>query len=555
MSLQKQLAVPQSSNQTETGRQRIIICDELHSAALEILQESGFEPEVRLGMSEAQLIEAVPGAEALIVRSATKITRAVIEAADQLAVVGRAGVGVDNVDVNAATSAGVVVMNTPTGNTTTTGELAVALMCSIARHIPRADRTTRTGSWKKKGLMGTEITGKTLGVIGLGRIGRVVAARALGLEMDVIAYDPYLSKLGADPGIEGVELVELEELLERSDFVTLHVPLTDSTRNLLSRERIAAMKPGVRIINCARGGLIDEEALAEALEEGQVAGAALDVLRDEPPGQDHPLMGREDVILTPHLGASSHEAQRNVAVDVAQQIAAFFQDEVAHNAVNAPALPAATRKDLAPYLLLSERIGTYLAQRMQEPIRKIEFTLAGDISRRDKVGALKLSLLVACLKQSMDLGVNFVNAPSLAQERGIRVLEGEAEDADSYQNIIKVRVSSKGGERSHLVSGTVFGNDPRFVRIDGMRVDLAPVGHMMITRHTDQPGVLGAIGKVLGDSGVNIRRVEVGPGSAQSEGHAAAFLSLYSEPTEEVIAAIRELPDIHGVQCVDLGER
>lgn len=533
------------------AERRILICDELHAAALECFHARGFEPEVRTGMTEAELIATVPGVHALVVRSATRITRAVLEAADALEVVARAGVGVDNVDLEAATERGVVVMNTPTGNTTTTGELALALLTSLARHLPEADRRTRAGQWDKQGLMGTEITGKTLGIIGLGRIGAVVARRALGLEMEVVASDPYLSKTGAESPVEGVELLELDDLLARSDFVTLHVPLTDATRGLLSKERLALMKPGARLINCARGGLIDEIALAEALDEGRLAGAALDVLSEEPPAADHPLLGRDDVILTPHLGASSHEAQENVAVDVAEQIAAYFTEGVAQNAINAPALPAQARRELAPYLLVAEKMGTYLAQRLTEPIRKIEFTLAGEIATKDH-GALKLAFLAAVLRQSLDRTVNFVNAPVLAKQRGIRLLESSDPDAENYQNLIKARASSKGGTETHLVCGTVFGQHPRFVRVDDMHVDFEPVGSVLITRHTDQPGVLGALGSLLGEAGVNIRRVELGPPTESNAGLASAFLTLYDPPPPEVLEAVRALEPIQSAHLVNL---
>jgi len=530
---------------------RILICDELHPVALDVFRAAGYEPEVRTGLTEDELCGAVLGTHALIVRSATKVTRRVIEAADVLEVVGRAGVGVDNVDCTAATESGVVVMNTPTGNTTTTGELAIALLTAIARHIPRADRSTRAGTWKQQGLMGTELTGKTLGIVGLGRIGRVVAERAQGLRMNVVASDPYLSQTGAPSPVAGVELIELDDLLARADFVTLHVPISDSTRNLLSRERLARMKPGAYLINAARGGLVDEAALAEALEHGRLAGAALDVLAEEPPSPDHPLLGREDVILTPHLGASSHEAQHNVALGIAEQIVAFFQDGVAHNSVNAPAVSAQVLREIRHYVLLAEKMGAFLAQRLAEPIRKIEFTVAGEVAKLDQ-SYLSLAFLTAVLRQSMDVGVNFVNAPILARERGIRLLEGTGDEQTAFTSLLKARVSAKGGGASHLVAGTVFGDAPRFVRIDDMHVDLAPEGVLLITRHNDRPGVLGMIGTLLGESGVNIGRVELGPASESSDGLASAFLSLGGRPPEAVIDRVRALDPIEFAQLIQL---
>jgi len=321
----------------------ILVCDELSPAALEIFRARGFEPVVALKQTEEQLVLRVQqGVQALVVRSATKVTRRVIEAASDLRAVGRAGVGVDNVDCDAASERGVIVMNTPGGNSIATAELALGLIFALARHIPRADRTTRGGSWEKKALTGTEITGKTLGVVGLGRIGRIVAERALGLRMKVLGYDPYLDPAAAT--VPGVEFAPLDELCARADFVTLHVPLSNSTRNLLSRERIARMKRGARLVNCARGGLVDETALLEALESGHLAGAALDVLEEEPPRKGHPLLGREDVIVTPHMGASALEAQHAVAVEVAQAICDYFETGATPSAVNLAAIAAGARR-------------------------------------------------------------------------------------------------------------------------------------------------------------------------------------------------------------------
>ena len=322
---------------------RVLVLDDLDPVALEEMRARGIEPEVCTGLSEDELIAILPGAHAVLVRSATKITERVLQSTSDLQLVCRAGVGVDNVHVPTATSRGVVVMNTPTGNTITTAELAISLMCSLARHVPLADRKVREGSWSKKGLMGSEITGKTLGVIGLGRIGAEVAKRGMGLCMNVVAHDPYLSGTGASSPVSGVDLLGLDALLERSDFISLHVPLMDSTRGMIGEKQLALLPKGARVINAARGGLVDEEALLAALETGHLAGAALDVFTQEPPSKDHPLMRREDVILTPHLGAASAEAQRNVAVQAAQQTAAFFLDGVAENAINLPALSATER--------------------------------------------------------------------------------------------------------------------------------------------------------------------------------------------------------------------
>lgn len=533
---------------------RILICDELSTAALDVLRGRGFEPEVRVGMSEDELVQRVGDVHALVVRSATKITRRVIEAAPALRVVGRAGVGVDNVDVDAATERGVVVMNTPTGNTVTTAELALSLMLSLARHVPKGDRLVRAGTWTKKGLMGTEITGKTLGVVGFGRIGRVVADRALGLKMKVVAHDPYLA-IEKGSGVPGVELLGLDELLARADFVTLHVPMSEQTKNLISKERLARMKKGARLVNAARGGLVDEAALLEALEKGHLAGAALDVFAEEPPAKGAPLLQHENVISTPHLGASSHEAQHQVAVDVAVQLGEFFLDGVANNAVNAPAVSASDLRELAPWVMLTEKIGALLAQMFDAPVGKLELTLSGEIASLD-ARHLPLALLASVLRrQGLDDVVNFVNAPSLARERGLDLLEAKVDEDPIFQSRVRVRATSADGRTSHVASGTVFGQAPLIVELDGLRLDLEPKGNVLITRHLDQPGVVGMLGTVLGTHRINIRRIELGPATSldgSGQGLATGVLSLYEEPPQSVLSHVRTLDPVQDVRLIRL---
>jgi D-3-phosphoglycerate dehydrogenase len=541
---------PAPSSDTAGGAPRILVCDPLHPEGLAAFRERGLDPEVRTGLSEDELVALVPEVDALVVRSGTRVTRRILEAAQRLRAVGRAGIGVDNVDCEAATERGVLVMNTPTGNATTTAEHAIALLVSLARHVPRADRLTRAGEWKKKGLMGTELTGKTLGVVGLGRIGRLVAERGLGLRMRVVAYDPYLSI--SDSPLQGVELHSLDDLLAQSDFVTLHVPLTDSTRGLISWEELARMKPGARLVNASRGGVVDEEAVLDALSEGRLAGAAFDVLEQEPPAADHPLLQREDVVITPHLGASSAEAQLRVAVDIAHQIADFLLDGVARNAVNAPPVSTEIMRELAPFLLLAEKMGSFLAQRIDGPIRKVELTVAGEIAHHD-AGHLRLALLVGLLRPVLTEGVNFVNAPVIAKERGLRLLESSQEDAYYRQGQLKVRASVRGGEDSHVVVGTVFGREPRFVRADGVHLDLPPRGTILITRHRDVPGVVGAIGTALGEEGVNIRRVELGPADEERDGLATGFFVLYEEPGGSLLERVSALEPVEEVQLLRLG--
>ncbi len=526
---------------------RILLCDPLDPVAVQVLRARGFEPVECPGLSEDELYERAAEAHVIVVRSATKVTRRVLESAPCLVAVGRAGIGVDNIDVEAATERGIVVMNTPGGNVTTTAEHALALLMALARHVPRALQSVRGGSWKKGHLVGTELAGKTLGVIGFGRIGRIVADRARGLGMRVLVADPYLSADALDD--PGIELVELDELLPRADFVTLHVPLSDATRNLLSRERLARMKPGARLINAARGGLVDEAALLEALEAGRLAGAALDVLAEEPPGPDHPLLARDDVIVTPHLGASSHEAQVKVAEQIATQVADLLTEGVAQNAVNAPAISPQTVREVGPYALLAERLGSLLAQLLDEPVRKVELTVAGDAVARH-AGYLRTALLVGILRRGMGAGINFVNADHLARERGLRVLESADDEPHFFTNLLKVRVSSRAGASSHLAAGTVFGRKPMIVRVDDVHLDLPPSGPILITRHRDRPGVLGLLGTRLGELGVNIARVELAP--ARDDGLATAFLSLDDVPDEAALASLAQLEPIEGVRLVRL---
>ncbi|MCL4142650.1 UNVERIFIED_CONTAM: hypothetical protein GTU68_042617 [Idotea baltica] len=517
---------------------------------MEVFAQAGFQPDIATGLTEDELCLKIKGYHAAIVRSATKITAKVLQAADELRVVGRAGVGVDNVDCEIATQEGIVVMNTPTGNTTTTGELAVALICSLSRHIVRADRRVQSGTWNKKGLLGTELTGKRLGVIGLGRIGRVVATRCMGLKMDVCAHDPYLESTGKSSPVDGVELVSLDDLIEKCDFISLHVPLMDSTRNLLNAERLGRTKKGVRIINAARGGLVDESALLELLESGHIAGAALDVLAEEPPTLEHPLLGRDDVLITPHLGASSHEAQFNVAVDIAKQVGTFLSEGVAHNAINAPAVSAKTLGRIARYVTLGEKLGSFLAQRLDGPLRKLEVTLSGDLLKEAKE-YLPLSILVGALRKAVG-GVNYVNANLVAREHGVRLLEGTEGESYSYQNLIKVRASTQGGEESHVACGTVFGRSPRLVRVDDLHLDLEPSGTVLITTHNDMPGVIGQLGSILGNAGINIQRMELGTGKSAESARASGFLCLDKTPDSATLQALRELEAIEALHVVEL---
>jgi D-3-phosphoglycerate dehydrogenase len=530
-------------------RARVLICDDLAPEALEAFRARGFEVDLRLGSKEDALVQAAAGAAAIVVRSATRVTRRLIEAAPGLRVVGRAGVGVDNVDVDAATERGVVVINAPSGNTTTTAELALALLAALARNVVRGDRAVRAGEWKRRGaLSGTEIAGKTLGIVGLGRIGRAVAQRARGLAMVVVAYDPYLA--GGGSPVEGVELTTLDDLLARSDFVTLHVPLGDATRNLISRERIARMKRGARLINCARGGLVDEAALADALASGHLRGAALDVFAAEPPPADHPLFARDDVIVTPHLGASSEEAQRSVAIEIAEAVGDFLLEGVARNAVNLPAVSAAELRALAPYVLLAEKMGSYLAQSLPSPPRTLEVSLSGEVALHD-ASHVRLSLLAGCLRVGCDTPLNLVNAPRLARERGLALVERPDAPAHLFHSLVDARATARDGS-SARIAGTVLGREPRVVAIDDHWLDLVPSGPLLVTTHEDRPGVVGLLGTALGRHGVNIRRIELGPGEHAADGLARGFLALYGEPSPEVVAEIARLPHVKSARLIRL---
>jgi len=409
-----------------------------------------------------------------------------------------------------------------------------------------------SGVWKKKLLVGTEVTGKTLGVVGLGRIGRLVAERGRGLGMKVLGHDPYLEVEGNANPVPGVALMDLDDLLAQSDFVSLHVPLTDSTRNLISWERLARIKHGARLIHVSRGGVVDEEAVLDALSTGRLGGAAFDVYVQEPPPADHPLLARDDVVLTPHLGASSEEAQLRVALDIAEQISTFLLEDVAENAVNAPALPVEARRVMGPYLLLAEKLGSFLAQRMGGPMRKVEFTVSGNLARHGSEH-LRLAFLVGCLSHSLERAVNFVNAPQLARERGILVLEGELEDAetDYAQGQILVRATDRTGGDVYTVAGTVFGGEPRIVRVDDVRLDFPPRGVLLLTRHKDRPGALGRIGTILGNHRTNIRRLELGPAKSSSE-LAYGFLTLDTRPTPEVLAEIQALEEMESAKLLEL---
>ncbi len=485
---------------------KVLVSDKLSETAVQIFRDRGidvdFLPDV--GKDKEKLAEIIGQYDGLAIRSATRVTPTILEKADKLKVIGRAGIGTDNVDKDAASKKGVIVMNTPFGNMITTAEHAIAMMFAVARQIPEASSSTHAGRWEKSKFMGIELTNKTLGVIGAGNIGGIVCERALGLRMKVVAYDPYLSQEKADQ--MGVEKVELDELLTRADFITLHVPLTDQTRNILSRENLARTKPGVRIVNCARGGLVDEEALAEMLKSGHIAGAAFDVFSVEP-AKDNPLFNLPNVVCTPHLGAATTEAQENVALQVAEQISNYLLTGAVENALNMPSVTAEEAKVMGPWIKLAGHLGSFVGQMTDEPIKAINILYDG-VAAEMNLAALNCALVAGIMKKS-NPEVNMVSAPVVAKERGIRISTTNQDKSGVFEGYIKVTVVTDKRERS--IGGTVFSDGkPRFIQIKGINIDAEVGAHMLYTTNEDVPGIIGALGRTMGDHGVNIANFTLG---------------------------------------------
>ena len=518
---------------------KVLIADDLSQAAVDIFTNRGIDTDIKVGLSKDELIAIVDQYDGLAVRSACKPDADVIAAATNLKVIGRAGIGVDNIDIKAATAKGVVVMNTPFGNAVTTAEHAIAMMFAAARQIPAADQGTQAGKWPKKHFVGTELSYKTLGLIGCGNIGARVAERAKGLTMKVVAYDPFLTE---ERAIElGVEKVDLDTLLARADVITLHTPLTDQTRNILSAENLAKTKKGVRIINCARGGLIDEVALKAALDSGHGAGAALDVFVQEP-AKESPLFGTPNFVSTPHLGASTSEAQVNVAIQVAEQMADFLVSGGVTNALNMPSLSAEEAPRLKPYMALAEKLGSLVGQLTTGVIARVSVHSEGaaaELNQKPIVGAV----LAGFLRVQSDT-VNMVNAPFLAKERGIEVREVRNDREGDYHTLIRVSLKTEAGERS--VAGTLFGNaQPRLVELFGIKVEADLAGHMLYVVNEDAPGFIGRIGTTLGEAGVNIGTFHLGRRDAGGE--AVVLLSVDEAVTPELVAKVRALPGVKTV--------
>ncbi|HEX8557825.1 MAG TPA: phosphoglycerate dehydrogenase [Pyrinomonadaceae bacterium] len=527
---------------------KIFVADDVSESGLAPLREAGFALEKRTGLKGAGLAEAVSAADGLVVRSETRVTAELLEAAGRLRVIGRAGVGVDNIDVAAATQRGVVVMNAPDGNTMTTAEHTLALLLALARNIPQGQASLKAGRWERKRFVGVELRGKTLGVVGLGRIGRVVASRALGFEMKVVAFDPFVAPEQARE--QGIELASLEEVCERADFVTIHSPLTPETRGLIGAREFARMKRGVRVINCARGGLVDERALHEAIRDGRVAGAALDVFEEEPPPAGHPLLALEEVVATPHLGASTKEAQEGVAVIVAEQMRDFLLTGAVRGAVNVPAVGAQELKALAPYLDLAERLGRFQAQLLDEPVRSVELEYAGEAAAFDSAPVTRSFL--AGLLRNVSARVNVVNALLIAEERGVGVTVSHrhAAGAAEARETVRTRVGTTSGE--HTVGGALFGRqaDGRVTEIDGFRIEAVPAGNMLLTRSSDVPGVIGRVGAILGDHGVNISRFHLG--RRERGGEAMAVIETDTPAADATLEELRAFGPVISARRISL---
>ena len=515
---------------------KVLICDQMSARAAEVFRARGLEVDTAVGLEPEELIGRIGAYDGLVLRSATQANAEVIAAGEKLKVVGRAGIGVDNIDVEAATRRGIVVMNTPGGNAVTTAEHSIAMLFALARQIPAADRSTRAGKWEKSRFMGVELTGKILGVIGCGNIGAIVAERAQALRLRVVAYDPYLSPERARD--LGVEKVGFDALLARADFITLHVPMTEETRGMIDAAALAKTKRGVRIINCARGGLIVEADLKTAIESGQVAGAALDVFADEP-ARDNPLFALDEIVATPHLGAATTEAQEKVAVQVAEQMSDYLLTGAITNAVNMPALSAEEAERLKPYMRLAELLGSFAGQLTRTGLKAVCIEYEGEAAGLN-CRPLTQMALTGLLAPILD-NVNMVSAPALARERNIDVTETKHERDCDYQTLVRLTVTTERGPRS--VSGTLFGGDkPRLVEIKGIAMEAELGPHMLYVANEDRPGLIGALGKILGDAEVNIATFHLG--RVERGADAIALLELDEPISAQVLERVRALPHI-----------
>lgn len=525
---------------------RIFVADKLEAAGLDLLKQAGFDLDVREKLSGPALQEAVQAADGLIVRSATKVTRELLENPGRLRAIVRAGVGVDTIDVDAATRKGILVMNTPDGNTVSTAEQTIALLFALVRHTPAADASMRAGRWDRSKLMGTQLAGKTIGVVGLGRIGREVAKRCAGLGMKVIGYDPFVAAAGAaQMGLEATG--DLASMLPRCDFITVHVPLSDKTKDLLGKEQLAALPKGARVLNCARGGIVNEAALVEALQSGHLAGAGLDVFVEEPPPAEHPLLKLPNVVLTPHLGASTVEAQLSVAREAATLLSDYLLRGAVANAVNMPPVDRAEMEELRLYVDLARRLGLLLGQLAEGTIQKAELLYRGEVAR--KPTRLITAAFAAGMLETRMENVNVVNAPVLALERGIEIVSQTSSQKGDFSTVLRVDLHTD--KKVHTAAGTLFGNQfLRLVQLGSYHLDAYMDGVMLLFNHQDVPGLIGFIGTIFGKHGVNIAQMTVG--RQQPGGEAIAVLNLDSPPAEAALAEVRAHAKITHVSVVTL---
>jgi len=522
---------------------KVLAADGISPKGIELLQKE-FEVVVKDKLPKEELLEIIPEFDAIMVRSASKITKEVIDRATNLKIIGRAGVGVDNIDIPAATARGIIVINSPGGNTIAATEHTMAMMLAMSRNIPIANETMQKGEWNRKKYVGVELRGKTLGVVGMGRIGSGVAKRALAFEMNVIAYDPYINEERAKA--LGVKVVTFDELIEQSDFITVHMPLTPDTKGMIGMEQMKKMKKGVRLVNCARGGIIVEEDLAEAVKSGIVAGAAIDVYTSEPVTKDHPLVGVPGIVLTPHLGASTVEAQIGVSLDVSKGIIAALHGEPVATAVNMAPVSPEVMKVISPYLTLTERLGCTVTGLADGPIESVEVKFEGEITDVNTT-LLTTAAIKGILSPVMEGEVNYVNAPGLAKERGIKVSEKKEKDAGSFQNLITVTV--KAGGKEVEAAGTLFGDDARIVTINGFRVDVDPHKRILVMPHINRPGVIGTIGSIMGNAHINIGGMQVG-GTKDQETN-LMVLTIDDDIPENVVETIKSLDGIFDAKLVN----
>jgi D-3-phosphoglycerate dehydrogenase len=522
---------------------KVLVSDSLSEEGIRILKQDT-EVDVKTGMSPAELIACIKNYDALVVRSQTKVTRDVIEAAENLKIIGRAGVGVDNIDVEAATQHGIIVINAPEGNMISAAEHTIAMMMALSRNIPQANQSLKSGKWDRKQFMGVEVRNKILGIIGLGRIGAEVARRARGMEMNILVYDPFISEQRADD--LGIKLTSVDDILQHSDYITVHTPLTKETRDMIDTEQFKNVKPNVRFINCARGGIINEEALAMAVSSGQVAGAAVDVFVNEPP-DDSPLLKQDNIIVTPHLGASTQEAQINVAVDVAEQIINYKNGITVKNAINMPYVQQDVMKILQPYLPLAEKIGKLAAQLIENKYEHIEISYSGKIAEKD-TGPVTVAALKGLLEFVMGPSVNYVNAPVIAKERKITVVESRSKTEESYSSLITMSIVTNG--RTKTIAGTMVGVNPRIVQLDDYSIDVMPSRHMIIATHEDHPNIIGPCCIVLGKCDINISGMQVG--SNKTGNTAIMVLNIDSEVDDDILKEIKDVKGILDVKSIYL---